>query len=68
MKSNDNERKKSIFHKRNIATRASIITINSNNDLDTTTSTTADKGVESGQVTVVIAERVMPSVESESAN
>ena len=31
---NDNEHKKSIFHKRNIATRASIITMYSNNDLD----------------------------------
>ena len=47
VKSNDNEHKKSIFHKRNIATGASIITMYSNNDLDTATSTTADKEVES---------------------
>ena len=68
-KSNDNKHKKSIFHKRNIATEASIIiTMYSNNDLDTTTSTTADKEVESGATTEVIAERVTPGVESELVN
>jgi hypothetical protein len=38
------------------------------NDLDTTTSMTADKEVESGATTEVIAERVTPGVESESVN
>jgi hypothetical protein len=36
--------------------------------LDTTTSTTADKEVESGATTEVIAERVTPGVESELVN
>ena len=67
-KSNDNEHKRSIFHKRNIATQANVNTMYSNNDLDTTTSTTADKEVESGATTEVIAERVTPGVESESVN
>ena len=68
-KSNNNEHKRSIFHKRNIATEASIIiTMYSNNDLDTTTSTTADKEVESGATTEVIAERVTPGVESKLVN
>ena len=68
-KSNDNEHKRSIFHKRNIATQVSDITIHSNNDfLDTTTSTTADKEVESGATTEVITERVTPGVKSESVN
>ena len=68
-KSNDNKHKKSIFHKRNIATGVSIIiTMYSNNDLDTTTFTTADKEVESGATTEVIAERVTPGVESELVN
>ena len=40
----------------------------SDNDLDTTTSTTADKEVESGATTEVIAERVTPGVESELVN
>ena len=40
----------------------------SNNDLDTTTSTTADKEVESGATTEVIAERVTPGVESKLVN
>ena len=41
----------------------------SNNELDTTTSTTADKEVESGAITKVIAERVTPGVlDSESVN
>jgi hypothetical protein len=39
-----------------------------NNDLDTTTSKTADKEVESGAITKVIAERVTPGVESELVN
>ena len=68
-KSNNNEHKRSIFHKRNIATEAStIITMYSNNDLDTTTFTTADKEVESGANTEVIAERVTPGVESKLVN
>jgi hypothetical protein len=40
----------------------------SNNSLDTTTSTTADKEVESGATTEVIAERVTPGVKSELVN
>ena len=68
-KSNDSEHKRSIFHKRNIATQeASVITMHSDNDLDTTTSTTADKEVESGATTEVIAERVTPGVKSELVN
>ena len=68
-KSNNNEHKRNIFHKRNIATEASIIiTMYSNNGLDTTTSTTADKEVESGATTEVITERVTPGVESELVN
>ena len=68
-KSNDSEHKRSIFHKRNIATQeASVITMHSDNDLDTTTFTTADKEVESGATTEVIAERVTPGVKSESVN
>ena len=39
-----------------------------NNDLDTTTSTTDDKEVESSVATGVIADRVMPGVKSESVN
>jgi hypothetical protein len=50
MISNDDEHKRSVFHKRNmIATGASIITMYSNNDLDTTTSTVMP-GVESESV------------------
>ena len=52
--------------KRNIAKGGNIITMYSNIDLDTTTSTTADQEVESGAITVVIAEKVMPGVENES--
>ena len=67
--SNDSEHKRSIFHKRIVATQeASVITMHSDNDLDTTTSTTADKEVESGATTEVIAERVTPGVESELVN
>ena len=64
----DNERKQSIFHKRNIATGSIIITMYSNNDLDPTTSSTADKEVESGATTEVITERVTPGVDSKLAN